>query len=431
MILRLPRNFIFPLTTLAFVAIPVEYVNIIFTTTTRWIFLVLLTLYLLAKGRLLAGFQSLFGVALLVYCAWCMCTSSWSEVPDLSLTKAWAFSLIAVAFVSAGQEWIHERGRQKALIYLVPVTVVALFCASTGTSRDIGVENMELYEGLTSNPNMLGSLIVMALPLLLWCAYKYRETPQAVWLWLLLLAVALVLLVRTHSRASMMSAGMLGLGFCLSLKLSRTSFFFVFIGASLLVAAALSTAIVDTTYQRYVLKGGSAEAGVLYTRQDIWADSYKQAEAGGWYGGGYGVTIGDTVFQGGFTAVGYGREKGNAQLAIVEETGVVGLALYAILLVTLFARLVSAHRHEKNRDVKVTLGIITGALAGLTLMSVFEAWWVAPGSAESAYFWSLAGVGLGLANTSAYRSKLVTASRMAHEQPFYPATVPPQRRVKG
>src|SRR5579864_7741333 len=123
MIVRLPRNLIFPLSILAFVAIPVAYVNILFTTTSRWIFLALLTLYLLAKGRLIFGFQSFFGVTLLVYCAWCLCTFSWSEVPQLSLAKALAFSLVAVAFVSGGQEWIRERGGLKALTYLAPVTV--------------------------------------------------------------------------------------------------------------------------------------------------------------------------------------------------------------------------------------------------------------------------------------------------------------------
>ncbi len=169
MILRLPRNFIFPLATLAFVAIPVQYANIVFTTSTRWVFLVLLTLYLLAKGRLLFGFQSRFGVALLVYCAWCVITYTWSEVPQLSIEKALAFSLVAVAFVSAGQAWIYDRGSPNAMSYLAPVTVVALF-AGLGGRADLGAmtqqHGIELYEGLTDNPNMLGSLICMAIPLL-------------------------------------------------------------------------------------------------------------------------------------------------------------------------------------------------------------------------------------------------------------------------
>src|ERR1700728_324065 len=106
MILRLPRNFLFPLAVLAFIGPTVQYLDIVFTTTTRWILLAVLTLYLLAKGRFMFGFQSRFGVMLLIYCAWCMATYTWSEVPQLSIEKAAAFSLLAVAMVSAGQEWI-------------------------------------------------------------------------------------------------------------------------------------------------------------------------------------------------------------------------------------------------------------------------------------------------------------------------------------
>ena len=418
MILRLPRNFIFPLATAAFVAVPVEYVNVVFTTTTRWIFLAWLALYLLVRGRLLVGVQSPFGVALVAYCTWCISTFSWSEVPELSIAKAVAFAFVAVAFVSAGREWIYDRGSLKALTYLTPVTIIAFFCASMGKTV-IGGTGLELYEGLTSNPNMLGSLICMALPLSLWCAYKYWEMPKLKWISLALLAVAIVFLVRTYARSSMMSAAALGLGFCLSFKLRRTTFVLVLIGAALLFATVVDTAIVDTTYRELVLKGGTNKNGLLFSRQEVWDQSYENAEAGGWFGAGYGVTIGDIAFEGGLTAVGYGREKGNAQLAIVEETGLVGLGLYAILLTTLFKQLISSHRREKNRDLKVMLGIITGALAGLTVMSVFEAWWVAPGSPESAFFWSLAGVGLGLAQVSTYQSKVIAPEADSSRQPLY------------
>jgi O-antigen ligase len=443
MMLRLPRNFIFPLATLAFVAIPVQYANIVFTTSTRWIFLALLTLYLLAKGRFMFGFQSRFGVALLLYCAWCVTTYTWSEVPQLSIEKVLAFSLLAVTFVSAGQEWIYDRGSLKAMTYLAPVTVIALFAGlSGGSSSIVSGRQMALYQGLTDNPNMLGSLVVMALPLLLWSAYKFRARPQAKWIWIALVVIAAGLLARTYSRSSMLSAGMIGIGFCLSLKLRRTTFTLVLIMGALLIAAAADTSFFDMIYEDYIVKGatkdyivqysrGTSEGGALYSREGVWEKSYENAVAGGWFGAGYGVTIGDTTFQGGLTAVGYGREKGNAQLAIVEETGVVGLAFYLILLLTLFTRLVSAHMREKNSDIKVALGIATGCLAGLTLMSVFEAWWVAPGSAESAYFWSLAGVGLGLAQSSVYASKTLGPSRIIQGPELYPARFPPQRSVKG
>jgi O-antigen ligase len=373
-------------------------------------------------------------MALLVYCAWCMTTYSWSEVPQLSIEKAVAFSLVAVTFVCAGQDWVRERGSLKAIACLTPVAAIALFAAIMGRVGG-GVptkqQGMALYQGLTDNPNMLGSLIVMALPVLLWAAYNHRTKPQIRWLWFALLALAVILLARTYSRAAILSAGMLGIGFCLSLRLSKTGFVLVLIAAALLFVGAVSSAVLDTTYKDYILKGGSQEQGIFFSRGEVWRISYENAQQGGWFGAGYGVTVGETDFQGGATAVGYGREKGNTQLAIVEETGIVGLGLYFILLLALFVPLVRAHLREKNTDIKVVLGIVIGALAGLTVMSIFEAWWVAPGSAESAYFWSLAGVGFGLTRSWVFAPKTSNPPPMAQEAIFHPASLAPQRRVKG
>src|SRR5690242_15596285 len=114
MILRLPRNFLFPLATFAFVAVPIDYVNLVFTTTTRWIFLVALLLYLLVRRRFSLGLQTYVGLVLLLYCAWCLSTSSWSMVPQLSFEKAGAFSLVVLIFVSAGHDWIYDRGAPRA-----------------------------------------------------------------------------------------------------------------------------------------------------------------------------------------------------------------------------------------------------------------------------------------------------------------------------
>src|SRR5262249_16715616 len=161
----------------------------------------------------------------------------------------------------------------------------------------------------TGNPNMLGSLMVMGMPFLLWNAYLCRTKPQMKWIWIALCVIAVGLLLRTYSRSAILSAGMLGIGFCLSLKLGRTSFILVLIAGALLIAAAASPEILDKSYKEHILKGSSEENGILFSRQEVWQKSYENAEEGGWLGAGYGVTVGDTAFEGGLTAVGYGREK--------------------------------------------------------------------------------------------------------------------------
>jgi O-antigen ligase len=338
--------------------------------------------------------------------------------------------LVALSFVSAGYWWSFDRGSLNAMNYLVPVTAMGLLAGvSGGVSSQVG-RGVVLYQGaLTGNPNMLGFLAAMSIPLLLWNAYRHRTKLKIIWIALLVIDIAV--LTRTHARASILCAGVIGIGFCLSLKLRRTGFVLVFMAAVLLVAASIDSAFLDSTYSEYVLKGSTEKAGVIFSREQVWVRSYENAEQGGWFGVGYGATVGKTEFEGGFSALGYGREKGNSQLAIVEETGLVGLGLYGILLITLFTPLISAHLRENSRDRKVILGLITGALAGLILQSVFEAWWVAPGSAESVYFWSLAGVGLGIARSSLYSEKTEIPRSETLELAVYPESFPQPGGVEG
>src|SRR5262249_5353634 len=149
----------------------------------------------------------------------------------------------------------------------------------------------------------------MSIPLSLWNAYRYRTKSQMKWIWIAVVALALVLLARTYSRSSILSVGVIGIFFCLSFKLNRTGFLLVLIAGTLFVAATASTALLDMTYKQYVLKGNIAENGIIYSRRDVWQQSYDNAQQGGWFGAGYGVSIGETNFAGDLTAVGYGREK--------------------------------------------------------------------------------------------------------------------------
>lgn len=429
MIIRIPRALLFPLAITAFIGVTMSYANIIFTTNTRWLFLALLSLYLVAKGRLLGGFQSIFGLALLTYCAWCILSSSWSIVPELSLYKSVALALVAVAFASGGYWWVFARGALNALNCLIPVTALALFAGSTG-----GVEitsGITMYQGLTGNPNMLGSLVCMALPLLIWNCYKYWRRPPGSWIWIGLFTIAAILLVRSHSRASFLTAGFIIMGFLASLRLKKNLFVLVLIIGPLFLAVAAGTAVVQQTYERYLLKGFGEEHGVLYTRAGVWQKSYENALVGGWFGIGFGGTVGETNFAGGLNAIMYGREKGNTQLGVVEETGLVGLGFYLIVLSSLFSNLIGAYRREKHPDKKILMGLILGSLVGFTAMSIFEAWWGAPGSAELAFFWSVAGVGLGLAEWSRYAQRRPVPRQLMHELPRYAGALLPQRRVKG
>jgi O-antigen ligase len=188
----------------------------------------------------------------------------------------------------------------------------------------------------------------------------------------------------------------IGLGMVANLDLRRRQMVVSVIALSALLVTMAVPSFWDVASERYIYKSSKQGQGVFYTREQVWEISKENALAGGWLGAGYGVSIGENEFAGGLTAVGYGREKGNTQMAIMEETGLVGLGLYAAFLIVLFRRMLRLFLRVGTRDERVLLGIVIGTLVGLTVQGIFEAWWVAPGSPEAAYWWAFVGVASGV-----------------------------------
>ncbi|MGH6835317.1 MAG: hypothetical protein ACREC9_07155 [Methylocella sp.] len=400
-LLREPSH-LFPLTLIAFVGPAVSYVNSVFNTETRWLVLACLFMYLLLTRKLFRCLNGGFGLILFANILWCFLTWSWSEVPELTGAKAIAFAAVTLAVTSGGMEWARARTGDSLIAGLFPLTFLAIFAgffgyAMPGASIDAGV-GVTLYRGLTGNPNMLGMLASMGLPYAVWLFYSSGRTgaPRHAYFRSVGLLIALFLIeLHSMSRASSLVMGCV-LVFCLLAQRKRRQAMYVL--AIILVAVVAVLAAPDSIHDNFwrFAHKGNPNADIFFSRRSLWDVSYGQALKGGWFGGGYGVTIGETGFGGGLSAFGYGREKGNTQLAITEELGLIGLGLYGLLLASLFVHLARTFKQIQTRDDKVAFGIVTGAILGMIANSVFEAWWVAPGSPESSYFWGLVGISLGL-----------------------------------
>ena len=85
----------------------------------------------------------------------------------------------------------------------------------------------------------------------------------------------------------------------------------------------------------------------------------------------------------------------------------VGLVLYVLLILTIMLELGLCFARIKDQDRKVQLGLLFGAILGFTIQSFFEAWWVAPGSAEFAFFWAIVGAAQGLVRRANFRGQPV------------------------
>lgn len=382
-----------PLGVLAFSGAGVSYVNTVFNSTTRWLFLALLATVLLVGGRLFQPLKTRFGLWLACYFVWCVMTGIWSIVPQLSFMKAFATIAVVLTFVAAGRYWSLGWTQNPPLSFLAPVAITA--AASIFTGKDY---SNVLYQGLTGNPNYLGIIAAAGIPFvayLIFHAFRHKASLPVRWFSIGLGVVIVLLLARSGSRSALLCAMCVVLSAILTFRLSKLLTAGI-IGIALAATIGLvAPEIQDRLYERYVVKY-SYDDDVFSSRRQVWAESWEGAREAGLFGLGYGASYGQTHFAGGLTAISYGREKGNTQLAVVEETGLVGLGFYLLLVTSILSSIIGAFRKIKDIEKRFELSLVNGLIVGLIAQSCFEAWWTAPGSVESALFWSSVGVASGL-----------------------------------
>jgi len=392
------RGWLFILALFAFSAPGVQYIRLVFTVNTRWAILALLGALLLASGKLFSVFRTRFGLPFGIYILWCFATVMWSDVPQLSFMKSAAFAVTAGIFIGAGYLWATQWAPQFPLSFLASVLVVALIAGLGGGPPQFTGTGINLYTGLSGNPNYLGMLIANSFPLAVYLAYRaYRNRSSMVVLAAAggLVLVLLLLLWMSGSRASLLSMLVVGAMFFSTLGAEKKIFSVVALCMLVSGSALAVPELQQGVYTRLVVKSTNSE-DIFFSRRQPWEQSYIAAQHGGWVGLGYGVSYGFREFSGGLTANTYGREKGNTQLAVWEETGFVGFVLYLVLLTCIIWEIYRGLRFAQTEDERVTQALLLGLVLGMTVVSVFEAWWTAPGAPESPIFWATVGVGAGM-----------------------------------
>jgi hypothetical protein len=360
-----------------------------------------LAAFLLNRGKLLLALRIPPAPLLLAWVLWGALTTLWSDVPVLSGMKSVATIAVVLAMTSGGIYWARHVGPHKALGYLAPIAAVSLFAGVAGFGVfDQTSGGLHVLRGLCPNSNTLGNLLAASLPYPIFAAYRaYAREPKKALPWIGWGAASLIvafLLVLTGSRSAALCAICIIIAFAASVSPARAM-----MGAGLAVLTVVSIGIVMPggfgrelrPVAQFFTKG---HPRLLYSREQVWQTSFEHAIKGGSLGLGFGVSANGGNFEAGLTTQEYGREKGNSQLAIVEETGLIGLTIYLALLCSLFYCLLQGAGLAENHEMRLQLLLLTGVLAGLAAESVFEAWWTSPGSFESILFWAAIGVAFGL-----------------------------------
>ncbi len=372
----------------------------------RWAFLLALTLAtLVAQVRSHRDHPQAVYLGLSTFLLYCLATAFWSENPPLTVAKWSAFVLVAIAFFVGGLLVGEHQAGTNPFAPLAPVLWLALLASAVGAVMpDRGVTREGFFEGLIDNPNMLGSMLAFIAPYLCMEVYLAWERPKRRFPTLLLAATGSALILLTRSRAALLMA----------LCIVAASFMAVRprgrIGT--VTALILAAVFLYTMYPaalRYIRRDfiykqqASGQEDLFFSRRAVIRLTYEKARAAGWWGVGFGISTGQSSeWNGEISSIGFGREKGNSQLAVWEETGIVGLAMYGILMFILLMHILSHWPTPRaETDVRLVRYVLLGLLVGAFASSMFEAWFTAPGSGEVAAYWATLGLGYRAMKTSA------------------------------
>jgi O-antigen ligase len=330
---------------------------------------------------------------------WFLLTSLWSSYPAISAMRSLYFMLLSGGCLAAGILWIRYSGKS-VLDFLLPANIfivtLSLFSLITNIPSDSWTGgNGKGFMGFFGQQNLLASVILFTLPAVIFriailAKLRIRNPASSIWkltTYYLLLTVNLLLLALTYSRASILSL-LFGVLIYLLLNKKWKIIFYT------LSASALLAVIIYITPSLNNLTGNiiNKDFPEFYTsRMWMWEPSYRAAVDGGLIGLGYGISDPDEKVGGmgdHFEGDRFIREKGNSILALVEESGLIGLALFVLPLIVMIVKIkISGIQHSAS-------SILIASLAAFLLHSQFEAWCVGVGSVQLPLFFIYIGLAI-------------------------------------
>ena len=381
---------------------------------------VLLTIYILLAltsiKRININFKLL--PVLFLFPFYSLLTSLWSVYPLITLQRSLYLILLYAGILSAVylyKKYLPEKGIEfliPANFLILVMSLISLVLAIPENSWTGG--NGLGFMGFAGHQNTLAGAVMFTLPGILMLWRRNRKLKNGIngknknnchsWslsqllpnkknyiFIFLLIAANIILIVLTYSRAVMLAVG-IGLLLYLILTKSYKTFLFGFLLVLSIVIMFFNIQSVNQSISQILSKHGW---DILAARTVLWQPSFEAAKLGGVNGLGYGVSSPDIILPEGTGSYYkdniYIREKGNSTLALIEETGVIGLILFIMPLVFVFIR----RNDTRNQipDDKNLFGIkhpessiLIASSAAFILHAQFEAWWVGPGSIQFPMF---------------------------------------------
>ncbi|HKP54375.1 MAG TPA: O-antigen ligase family protein [Chloroflexia bacterium] len=318
----------------------------------------------------------------LFFLLYTLASTTYSIAPDVTLQRGLSICLMYVAIFWGIWGYADRASAEKivqALIYAVGLILLMGLVAAPfwpGAWQRTG-----RFQGLFTNPNAIGLLAAIILPLVVWKVFQSRWWPN-----IMLLGVVALSLVLSASRN----------GFFVSL-IAIVYLFSKARGSKVLLAGGTLLALLFLVVAVEAVDVGSVvedyavgrlvnplEVGDASGRFQLWPVAISLIETQVMTGHGFGteefalVDIGRTLrdFSGGYFH--------NSYLGMAFQLGIVGLVLLIAPLIVLVATQFWRSRHDYTISLSHALQAVL--LAGL-LTAFFESWIYSVGNAYSFPFW--------------------------------------------
>ena len=363
----------------------------------RWVMLGILAskfaLPMIKKGKTVRsrGIQVGFGL----FCFFALLSTMGSAAFQTSLYRT--ISLWLMYFAVFFSLWRYLDSRKKVDRFIrIWIYIAGAFIVVGLVEGLLGYEEAFLWDrlkGLYINPNTLGLLDTMYIPLSFWLIINKQFCHKKRWRWFhcFLFGSAVLSLVLSGSRAAMLgliAGGIFYLGFRFQ---RRLIIYFALLATLAGIFSGFVEEITQTTFVQDVLyRKATLEA--FGGRKEGWEASLRLYKRNPVLGYGFGTS--DIALAAGgdvrkMAEMQSGAQTHNNFLRVLLEMGGVGIAFSALFLISLILSIYRLMKKIPTRELFDLVSImVTGIIAGI-VDSVFESWMLGVGNLFCVPYWAV------------------------------------------
>jgi hypothetical protein len=323
---------------------------------------------------------------------WATLTAFWSLYPSSTFLKGMNFVFVVTGLFSALSLWIKYINGNFFNLFLpanlLTVTLSLLSLVSGIPTDAWNIGHGLSFAGVFSHQNVMGMALMFTLPGVFGLLNSKRissvrnnnsSSPleeQAIektkkanvkYFFFSILILNLFLIIITYSRSVMVGL-FTGLIFYLIITKAYKFLMAISLLFTLVFLIYLTITPINEKINSVLSKHGW---GILATRTILWVPSFEAAKLGALKGIGYGMTAPGIYVYGpedmAKSQGSYYREKGNSVLAIIEETGLIGIIIIFYFFILWFRKIF------KDKPTQSFL-ILASFTFGFVVQSNFEGW---------------------------------------------------------